>query len=317
MECFLGRRPNLFIIGAAKSGTTSLYEYLAGHPEVFMSPVKEPMYFSPDVQGVTRKRMSHPDGEADYLALFDGARGEKILGEASTRYMVSRAAPRLIRDFDSAARIVATLRNPVDMAHALHFERVAYGMETITDFAKAMEADDDRLAGRRLRGDTTPEYGAYRPNARFGEQLARWFECFDREQVHVLLFDDLVADTQAAFRRLLQFLDVDSSYALESFNAYRRSHRRRGGVIGAVTGGRPARFLSHRLLPALVGRNRGEALRWQYRQSRLARKDQSRAAMPAELRLRLEEEFAPDVARLSEMLGRDLSQLWFGRPASA
>jgi len=307
------RRPDLFIIGAPKSGTTSLYEYLAGHPDVYMSPVKEPGYFAPDVHGVTRKPLIHPDGEPEYLELFAQAHDEKRLGEASTRYILSRAAPGLIRDYQPDARIVAVLRNPVDMIHALHNERVSFGMEPIEDFEQALAADDDRLAGKLLRGEQTPEFAAYRPYARYGEQLGRWFGLFDRARIHVMVFDDFATDTAGEFRRLLGFLEVDPNYAPASFEVRRKSHRRRGGIIGAIIGSRPARWTAHRLLPAVVGANSGASIIWRLRQSRLRRAPHSRSEMLPELRRQLEQEFTPDITRLSELLGRDLVQLWFGR----
>src|SRR6187551_2293912 len=150
------RRPDLFIIGAPKSGTTSLYEYLEGHPEVFMSPVKEPGYFSGDVNREHRRRFSYPADEAKYLALFADARDEKRLGEASTRYILSPAAAAQVKDFQPDARIVAILRNPVEMIHSLHGELVSTGDEDITDFAEALAADHDRAEGRRLPPGANP-----------------------------------------------------------------------------------------------------------------------------------------------------------------
>jgi hypothetical protein len=75
--------------------------------------------------------------------------------------------------------------------------------------------------------------------------------------------------------------------------------------------------VSRSVLPALLGRNRGESVRWHFRQSRVAREEQARVAMPGALRSQLQDDFAPDVALLSTLLGRDLNQLWFGRPADA
>ena len=311
----MSRRPNFFIIGAPKSGTTSLYAYLDGHPEVFMSSVKEPFYFSPDVQGVTRKRLAYPDGESEYLDLFAHAGDAKRVGEASTRYIFSTVAPELIHNFQPDARIVASLRNPVDMIHSLHNERVSFGMETIVDFDEALAADPERLNGRLLRKDETPEYAAYRPNVRYAEQLARWFAKFDRSRIHVMIFEDFAADTATEFHRLLEFLDVDPDYTPKTFAARRKSHRRRGGVVHALTSSRPVRWTTRRLLPSVVGQNKASSVIWRFRQSPLLREENVREEIRPELRRQLEDEFMPDVSRLSEMLGRDLGELWFKRPA--
>ena len=309
-------RPNLFIAGAPKTGTTSLYGYLDGHPDVFMSPVKEPMYFAVDMRGGPRRRFVYPEDEAEYLALFAGARGEKVLGEASTRYLASPAAPSLIHDFNPGASIVAMLRNPVDMLEALHNERVSFGTEDILDFELALDADQDRLAGRRLRPGADPLWGAYRHWGMYGEQLARWLSVFDSAQMHVVVFDDFVADTPREFERLLEFLRVDQTYRPASFAPRRQRHQRRRGVLRAVVDTPLARWTAHRLLPAVLGRTGSTHLVWRFRQSRLNLQERSRVPIRPELRRQLEDEFRPDVERLSEILGRDFVDLWFGAAAA-
>jgi len=307
----------MFVVGAPKSGTTSLYEYLAGHPDVFMSPVKEPMYFAPDMRGGPRRRFEYRVDEAQYMSLFAGARDQKTIGEASTRYLASHAAPRLVREFEPQARIVIMLRNPVEMIHALHNERVSFGTEEITDFEEALAADADRAAGRRLRQGADPLWAVYRNKARFGEQVARWIDKFERERVHVIIFDDFADDTPGEYRKLLEFLDVDPSYQPASYAARRKSHRRRGGLLRAMVQSPAARWAVHRLLPAVFGRTRSARLVWRFRQSRLNLKAAPRQPIRPELRRQLEAEFAPDIAQLSSILERDLVQLWFGRPAQA
>ncbi|MEP7158919.1 MAG: sulfotransferase, partial [Chloroflexota bacterium] len=258
----MGRRPNLFIIGAPKTGTTSLYSYLEGHPDVFMSPVKEPMYFCPDVRGGLRRRYEHGEDEADYLDLFMGAGTERYLGEASTRYLASKVAPQLIHEFEPDARIVAMVRNPVDLVHALHNERVSYGTEEITDFDAAIAADSDRMAGRRLRPGSDPLWAAYRNAALLGEQVERWFDTFGLERVHVIVFDDFGADTPGEFRRLLEFLGIDPQYQPATFEVRRSSHRRRGGPLRVALENPVARWFSHRALPAMLGRANSSRLVW-------------------------------------------------------
>ena len=311
------RRPNLFIVGAPKCGTTSLYEYLEGHPDVFMSPVKEPMYFCPDARGGHRRRFEYGSEEQSYLDLFAGAGDEKVLGEASTRYLASHVAPGLVHEFDPAARIVIMLRNPVDMIYSLHGERVSFGREPLTDFEQALGADADRMAGRNLPAGASPLWAPYRNAARYGEQVGRWLGQFGRPAVHVIVFDEFVADTAGEFRRLLEFLAVDPDYRPESFAPRRRSHRRRGGPLRAVVETRPVRWMAHRVLPALLGRTSSTRLIWRFRQSRLNLEPAPRAPLSPELRHQLEAEFTPDIQRLSELLDRDFVAMWFGRPVEA
>lgn len=314
MGAELIRRPDLFIIGAPKSGTSSLYEYLRDHPQVFMSPVKEPAYFSPDVPS-PRNRYPHGDLES-YLSLFAGAKDEKRVGEASTYYLYSRLAPELIREFQPGARIVAILRNPVDMAYAMHGHRLEHGAETIDDFAAALAADMRDDAGGPERKKVIERAGTYLDRARYAEQLARWLTVFPREQCHVIIFDDFTADTPAAFRRLLEFLDVDPGFRPASFEARNASHRLRGGIVTTFMRSRLAGYLRHGLLPQVIGRDGSARLGRQVKHSRLVRSTGRRAPLDPGLRKQLEEELASDVARLGEMLGRDLLSEWFGRTSA-
>lgn len=309
------RRPDLFIIGAPKSGTTSLYEYLDGHPDVYMSPVKEPFYFCPDVQGGVRRHLRFGDDVEEYLSLFEGAREEKHLGEASTRYFVSRVAPELIHEFQPEARIVAMVRNPVDMIYALHSERVFHDAEDITDFEQALAADDDRRAGQRLP-DGANELGAvYREHARVGEQLERWIDVFGRNNIHVIVFDDFSTNTPGAFQELLTFLDVDPLYRPPSFAIHNASHRQRRGPVRALLDSRLAQSIRRDVLPSVLGQGTTSRVARSLRRSRLVRRPTSRAALNPDLLLQLQREFGPDVALLSELLDRDLGALWFGVPS--
>ena len=311
------RRPNLFIIGAPKSGTTSLYEYLRGHPDVFMSPMKEPFYFAPDViSGPRRRQLRYGENEADYLALFDDAGSQRWLGEASTGYMVSREAARLVHDFAPGARLVAMVRNPVEVVHALHDERVSHRVEEITDFAAALDADEERRAGRRLPDGSTPLGATYLDAGRFGEQLTRWFNEYGRERVHVIVFDDFAADTAGSFAEVLRFLEVDQSYWPASFDVHNPSHRMRGGLIGRLRRSQLGRAL-RRLAGSLFGERRATRLAREVRHSRVTRTDNEREPLTPALRARLEAEFEADVDRLGVAIGRDLRALWFGRQDAA
>lgn len=304
-------RPNLFIVGAPKSGTTSLYDYLAGHPDVFMSPIKEPIYFAPDVQAGFKHRFRFGDDEAAYLALYDGARSEKYRGEASTRYLASPAAPRLIHEFDPGARIIVMLRNPIDFVYALHNERVSQQAEDVADFEEALALDDERREGRHLPRGSNALGSVYRDNAMFGRQMERWYAEFPREQVHVIVFDDFARDTPGEFRKVLEFLAIDPTYRPAAFAIVNPSHRSRGGLARRLMSSRLAHWTRHRLLPAVVGEDRAARLARRVRHSRLNRRPNPRPPIRDELRAGLEREFETEVANLGRLLGRDLRAEWF------
>jgi hypothetical protein len=310
------RRPDLFIIGANKSGTTALYEYLKGHPQIYMSPSKEPRYFAPDLDSGHPHNLRYGVHEARYLSLFAGARDEKRLGEASARYMYSHDAPRLIREFQPRPYLVAMLRDPVDMAYSLHGELVAEGGEQILDFEQALDAEADRRGGRRVPGGRNAKLFLYRDRARYAEQLERWFATFPREHIHVMLSEEFRTDPASHFRALLEFLEVDPGYQPPSFASHNVGWAPRSRTLQRLARTRLPQWLVWTAMPRVVGEARARSLVRVYQNSSIYRRTQRRPPLSQELRRRLEEELAPDVARLSDLLGRDLAAFWW-QPAEA
>ena len=299
------RRPEFFIVGAFKAGTTALYEYLRAHPQIFMSVPKEPMYFGQDLTP-RYTRMT----EDEYLGLFRGAADDQRAGEASPWYLYSTSAAREIHAFNPDARIIIMLRNPVDVMYSQHNQLVFNQREDLADFDQALAAEDDRLAGRRLPTDAIrPEALYYRRSVRFPEQVRRYLDVFAADRVHFIVFDDLVRDPQGVFRSTLEFLGVDATVAVD-LSVYNPSKTARSGrmqrLIFAPRGpmrrlfGALRRFpLMHRLRDALVSANSQTA---------------ARPRMDPDLRARLTAEFAPQVAELGSIIGRDLSP-WSEPPA--
>ena len=303
-------RPDLFIIGASKCGTTSVWKWLQGHPQVFMAPRKEPRFFAPDLMsGVAGKNLRYPEDMDRYLALFEGARDEKRLGEGTPRYIYSREAPGLIHEFNPNAFIVAMLRNPIDMMHSLHAHRVAGGSEPITDFEQALAAEEARRQGLGVRPEGNPLLTLYRDRARFGEQLPRWFDTFGPERVHVIVLEDMVRDPAATFRRLLEFLQIDPDYRPDTFTAYNPRHQPRSMLLRSVLTSRLPQLLMWRVLPGVLGERRARGALKPLR--RMNRTPARRLPVDPELRLRLQREFSTDVAVLSRLLGRDMAGLWW------
>jgi len=181
-------KPDFFIVGAPKCGTTALYTYLAGHPDIGMSRQKEPLFFASDL-GHQRNSATL----AEYLRNFDHTTGKSRIGEASTGYLACRTAPQEIFDFNRMARIIVMMRNPIDVSHALHSERMFGGTEHIARFELAFYSQETRYLG-------------YRETTRFSEQIQRYFAVFGRERVHVVLFDDFASAPGIAYEKVLSFL---------------------------------------------------------------------------------------------------------------
>jgi len=292
------KRPDVFIVGAFKAGTTALYEYLRAHPQVFMSVPKEPMYFGADLTP-RYTRMT----EREYLQLFAQAKPDQHGGEASPWYLYSTSAAQEIHDFNADARPIVMLRNPVDVMYAQHSQLVFNQREDLTDFAEALAAEEDRRAGQRIPHDAIrPEALFYRHSVHFAEQLRRYFDVFGRDGVHVIVFDDFVADTPGAYRSTLEFIGVDPSVEVD-MSVYNPNRTTRSGRVSKLVFAPPKPLrgamgtlrrmpLAHRIRDALVNAN-----------SRAAQRE----SMEHELRRRLTIEFRPQVAELGELIERDLS----------
>ena len=296
-------RPNFFIVGAPKSGTTSLYDYLRQHPDVFIPDVKEPAYFGTDLDFeqrlCARDTIHHLD---NYLRLFDKAGDAKRVGEGSTAYLCSTRAAREIIEFDPDARIMIMLRNPVDMIYSLHGEWLWNCNEDIEDFEEALKAQEDRALGRRIPPTSSfPQGLQYYDIARYSAQVARYFDAFPREQVLVLIFDDFVADTPAVYRQVLEFLDLNTEFSPD-FSV--RNVSKPTGALG-INRWFAVRPGLRRTLNAILGlSNRKRIIDMIARLSRSHRR--TRGLDPGQ-RVQLQTLFLPDVERLSDLLNRDLT----------
>jgi hypothetical protein len=292
------KRPDLFIVGAFKAGTTALYEYLRAHPQVFMSVPKEPMYFGADLTPRYR-RMTEPE----YLALFHGARSDQRAGEASPWYLYSTTAAAEIRAFEPGARVVIMLRNPVDVMYSQHSQLVFNQREDLADFGDALEAEPDRVSGRSVPANAIRlEAMFYRRSVRFPEQIRRYLDVFGRDAIHYVVFDDLVADAPAVYRSTLEFLGVDPSFRLDP-TVYNPNRIVRSGRV------QRAMFAPPPPLRDMVGRLRQMPLLHRIRDGIVAANSRpvERRPMDPVLRSALTAEFAPQVAELGELIGRDLS----------
>ena len=282
------RRPNFFIVGAPRCGTTALWTYLKAHPEIFMSSQKELYYFDSDL---------HPEGWTQpslvqYLSHFASAGGRGLVGEATPSYLRSERAPHAIKAFNPKARILIMLRNPVDVMHSLH-SLALYSLEPLTDFKAALEADSKRRGPGRI---------GYRDFVDFPRQVETYFATFGRTSVHVIIFDDLKRDPGSVYENALRFLGASVSFVPEfvavGANANLRYSRLQKNVA------RPPELLrgvTRTLMP--------ERLRSRVRQAILRANlvTQPRAPMDPAFRRHLQKEFEPEIEQLSKLLDLDLT----------
>ncbi len=310
--------PSFFIVGAPKAGTTALYHYLDQHPQIYMSPIKEPCYFASEVRpenfapqmqplverdmrqvreyldsGLREKRFGGivADWE-DYLKLFGGARDEKAIGEASVCYLWSETAAANIASRVPGARIIMVLRNPVERAFSQYCHAVTNGL-TDLPFRKYVEASvqsEDR------------KFGPLYPMLEFGlyyHQVKRYLALFPRDRVKIHLYDDYRHCPSAFLRDVLAFLEVDASFTPDTSEKHLQPHIPRSA--GAVRSLKRCGLwqLARTLVPSALRRPAKAVI---YR---------SRASLHLgpEDRACLAEYYREDVAHLEGLLDRDL-QHW-------
>ena len=268
--------PTFLVVGAMRSGTTSLARYLAPHPDVFFSPKKEIHFFD----------FNHDKGTDWYRAFFAGSDAAKAAGEATPSYMyVAEAVPRMAALVPDA-KLVAILRDPVERAYSHYWHERALGRERL-GFAEAIAAEPGRL---RSPDPVARARAAYLDRGRYAEQLERLAEHFPRDAIHVMLLEDLQKEPRRIYADLCRFLGVDEGFVPDGLTErHNVSRSLRSLTLRRVTGRLPrdSRFAA-----------------WL---RRVNRRGQGYPPMDAEVRARLREEFRKPNADLARWLGRDLS----------
>lgn len=205
--------PNFFIVGAPRAGTTSLYEYLKRVPGVFMPSLKEPHYFSYDslIASDTETKNLYAKNNiqvvsdrSEYLKLYEPAKQDnsvKAIGDASTTYLFARDAPKRIHDIAPDARIIISLRDPIEAAFSQYLIQKWMGFETM-EFYDALLRDYTRLRKGHNSFSGLIERGFY------SYQLKRYFDVFDRGQVKIIIFEVFAQKPKETISEILDFLSV-------------------------------------------------------------------------------------------------------------
>jgi len=275
--------PTFLVIGAKKAGTTSLHNYLGEHPEIFMSALKEPTYFTrtdprpPGMRALDRQMVSTRD---EYELLFEGVEGERAVGESSTAYLPCPDAAGRIHDEIPDAKLIVLLRDPSDRTDSAHRFYVFKGYETLG----LNDAIDEELAGGSWR--------TYVEWSRYADALCRYRELFGADQIKVILSDDLDARPREVLGDVFAWLGVNSSYAPDVSQRHN---------VTPTT--RPPSSRARSLLRAAMPKHARERMR------RRRRDDDPTPPAPLseETRQRLIDLFADDIRRVERLIDRDLS----------
>lgn len=233
------RKPNFFILGAPKCGTTSMANWLGEHPNIYMSPAKEPHFFDTD----QRRRTT---SIKEYEALFSAANeSHTAIGEASVFYLFSNeAVPNIIR-YSPRAKFIVMVRNPLGMAYSLHSFYCQVGRENIVSFADAWALDSERRQGRSIPPQAwDPTRMVYRDVCAVGGQIERLLTHVPPERLKIVFLEDVQRDARAVYREVLEFLGVrdDGRSQFATLNAARANRLQMLSNLSAA-----AYDLKHRL----------------------------------------------------------------------
>ena len=282
------KKPDFFLVGAAKAGTTSIFKYLVQHPSVFIPDIKEPHYFSEFPQ----LRAPRLENEEAYLALFEGCPSGSVAGDASTSYIYSPHAARRIHDLNPDARILMVLRNPVDRAYSFYWHNRREFAED-QSFEEALEAEPTRIAAG------TPFRYHYTASGMYFEQVRRYVDLFGPGAILLHLFEDLENDPAGLCRSMFGFLGVDPDYPVETGHIFNPGGPNRSRLIGwLLSPDLPGRKLIRAALPRASRK---------LKQRIMARNVASPPPMNPATRARLGMLFLQDIERLEGLIGRDLA----------
>jgi hypothetical protein len=295
--------PNFFLVGAPKCGTTAMATYLATHPDIFVGR-KELHYFGSDLLLYHWDRITWEE----YTRAFRKATSEQFRCDASVQYLGSRFAAKEIQQFDPNAKVLIMVRNPVDLMYSLHAQSLYSQEEDIADFAEALDAEDDRRAGRRIPTQMHRiEHVSYRQNARLTEKVANYLTVFGRENTLILVFEEFVRDPREAYLTTLRFLGLedDGKRDFSVVNSGNKELRHEGLVQFLRHPPAPVRRIVRRALPSkalrqYIGASASKQL------LRASTVKAQRPPMDEGLRVQLLAEFANEQAELESLLDREL-----------
>lgn len=288
--------PNFLIIGAAKAGTTSLYHYLKQHPQIYMSPLKEPRFFALENEDLN---FQNPDNGinvnsvtefSDYCRLFEDVTNEIAIGEASPLYLYSPKAVECISHYIPDAKLIAILRNPVDRAYSCYKHLIA--LDPLS-FENALREEDNRI------NQNWAHLWHYRQGGYYYKQLKRYFEKFDRAQIKIFLFDDFKNNPVIILQDLFLFLEVDNSFIPDLSYKNVSNNPKIRSLQNFLNSGGSIRSISKRMVPKVIRTSIAKKLRiWNSKEF---------LSMDENIRLRLIDDYREDILNLQDLIDCDLS----------
>ncbi len=291
-------KPNFLIIGAAKAGTSSLYHYLNEHPQIYMSPVKEPRFFAPELytdylkdpyRSGAKTHRSSPMSTEEYFALFKDASSEVAIGEASTEYLYVPKTPERIKAQLPDVKLITVLRDPAERAYSAFCYQVRDGCEQLT-FEEALAQEEER----RVKKKRWPGWH-YKRVGFYYDQIKRYFDLFDRAQIRVYLYEDLQFDSGAVVQDACRFLNVEDTFTPDLTRRNVSAIPKNMALQNLLIKDNPLKTIVKPFIP--------NGLRKSIRSQNLKQKP----ALSAEIRQKLIADYREDILNLQTLIQRDLS----------
>ena len=286
------RLPTFLIVGAMKAGTTSLYQYLRQHPDIFMSHIKEPGFFSfgeneycDEAKKIFPQRICTLD---DYAALYQNVREERAIGEATTAYLDCPRAPERIKSYVPEAKLITILRDPAERAHS-HFMFNKKLFQDLPTLEMAVEEESNRVI------DGYSSRYKYLGKGFYHQQLIRYLRLFPADQMKILIFDDFKQDPYRLLSEVFAFLEVDETFKPDISIRYNTSGAWRSGAFEWIMKRlQPVRRIAEKKLPpALVSKV-----------GRTVMKSQTSSRGTRQMFINY---YREDILQLQDLLHRDLS----------
>jgi len=272
--------PNFFIVGASKSGTTSLYAYLERIPDIYMSPLKEPHFFHDKSFKLFSRSITD---KSEYLKLFELKTRQIAIGEASTSYLQDPKSAKLIHEQIPDAKIIIILRDPCQRIFSGYLMFKSEGRMKMS-FHKLITTQPSWL-----------ESGLYY------SQVKRFIDTFGPKQVKILIFEEFIKDPKAVIKEILKFLQVDNELPENFEKIYNPYSAPRGKISQKIVSSKKISKISDQLIP--------KSLKWKLKEKIILKK-QKRPDITNEESIILENYYREDVKKLQNLLKRNLPWKW-------
>jgi len=292
------RYPNLFIVGAPKSGTTAMSKHLMSHPDIYTPLQKEFTFFGKDLV-----RYAPLPSEGSYLGWFKSWTHERYALDASPTYLYSKSAPYEFLEKSPDSKVIIMIRNPIEVAYSMYFEALLGGREDQDTFEKAWVLEPRRIEGQNIPKNARLEFTTrYQSLGMYTEQINHYVEVFGKDNVHIILFDDFKQSNKASYEKLLRFLNLPFVYPQE-FKIHNPSTAARFTTIThfATT---PPRWLGK--VGSLF---LSKSVRWKIRNfiRQKNMKEVKKPPISKETKEKLLKHYSEEIDNLSNLLDRDLS----------